>query len=762
MSRRPFARLLCGLVLIGALLAPTATSLAEGVDHTGHKLVRVYLESTDQIQKLHDLHALLLSEAQGIGPVYYVIPPESMPALDALGIRYTVLQDDVQKLIDQERERLASQGPVDPRSRGWFDDYKNLDAVNAKMNAMAADRPDLASVFDIGVTQQSRHIYGIRITGPGSNKPAVLFNGCHHAREWISVMVPMWIADRLVYQYDTDPSIQSIVNRVEFFIIPVVNLDGYVYTWTTYRLWRKNRRPPLFGTCYGVDDNRNYATGWGGEGASGDPCDEEYYGPAAFSEPETAAMRDFAIAHPQIVASQSYHSFAQLFMSPYGYTSTLPADNPAFLEVDTACAQAILAVHGVSYASGPIYTTIYPASGNDVDWYYAHEGIFSFTTELRDTGMYGFELPPDQIIPTCEENFAAAMYLAEWSANPVKFSFPAGQPARLDPNTSTNLTVKITAVGGVVNPTSPRLYTRVGDSGPFTQYTLSGGLNDIYTATLPPTPCGRTLEYYLSAATTTGIVGYSPGDAPDSQYSVTAVPIVVLMDQNMSTNPGWTTTGQWAWGHPTGGGTHNHDPNNAYTGTNVYGYNLSGDYANNIPAYYLTTPAINCSGKYGVKLDFYRWLGVESNSDYDKATIEATNNGTTWTIIWRAADTGAAVADTSWQHVTYDISSVADNKPSVRIRWGMGPSDSYTTYPGWNIDDVKVWAPVAVPCLGVTFAPGDVNQDGVVNGLDIDPFVDTLLNPSAATNPQLCCSDINGDCSVTTADLALFINLLVP
>jgi murein tripeptide amidase MpaA len=761
MNQKLVSRLLCGLILLSAISVPAGSALAEKVDYTGYKIVRAHPQSWDQIEKIHALRARILSESEGVGSVDYIVPPESMSGLGALGVSYTVLTDDVQQVIDAERERLALRGPADPRSRSWFDDYKNLDAVNAKMTAMATDRPDLATVFDVGTTLENRHIYGLRITGPGTGKPAVLFNGCHHAREWISVMVPMWLANRFVYEYDTDPSIHSIVDRVEFFIIPVVNLDGFVYSWTTDRLWRKNRRLNP-GGCYGVDDNRNYATGWSGPGASGYPCEETYYGTAAFSEPETAAMRDFAIAHPQILASQSYHSFSQLFMSPYGYTASLPPDNATFLEIDAASAQQIFAVHGVSYGYGPIYSTIYQASGSDVDWYYAHEGIFSFTTELRDTGAYGFELPPAEIIPTCEENFPAAMYLAEWSANPVKFSFPAGLPPRLDPNTAANITLKITAVGATVQPTSALLYTRVGDSGPFTAHTLTPGFNNMFNGTLPPTPCGRTLEYYFSAATTTGTVGYSPGDAPASQYSATAIPITILLNQPMDTNPGWTTQGQWTWGHPTGGGSFNRDPSNGLTGTNVYGYNLSGDYANSIPVYYLTTPVINCSGKSGVKLDFYRWLGVESNSDYDKATIGVSDdNGASWTVIWNAASTGAAVSDASWQHLVYDISSIADNRPQVRIRWGMGPTDGYVTYPGWNLDDVKVWAPLPAPCVGVSFGPGDANRDGEVNGLDVDPFVEALLDPASATSPQLCCSDLNGDCTLSTADIAPFVNLML-
>jgi len=762
MKPRSLLRSVCAIVLVGNFCGFVTGAPAEEVDYTDHKIVRVYPQDWDQIEKINALRPLLLSEAENLKQVDYVVAPEALSALDAMGVPYTVLHEDVQRLIDEERARIASGGPVGPRDSAWFTEYKDLAAVNAKLNAMVADRPDLVSLIDVGTTLEGRHIYGVRISGPGTNKPAVQFNGCHHAREWISVMVPMWIADRLVYEYDTDSQIHSIVDRVEFFIIPVVNQDGFVYTWTpNNRLWRKNRRLNA-GGCYGVDDNRNYATGWGGGGSSSNPCDDTYRGTAAFSEPETAAMRDFTIAHPQIIATQSYHSYSELFMSPYGYTSSLPPDNATFLAVDAACASAIAAVHGVSYGYGPIYSTIYQASGGDVDWYYAAEGIFSFTTELRDTGAYGFELPADQIIPTCEENFAAAMYLADWASTPVKFAFPNGTPARVDPNIATSVQMNITVIGGTLNSSSPRLWARVGASGAFTEYTLTPAGGSAFIATLPATPCGRTLQYYFSAATTTGITGSSPSDAPTTLYSATAAPLATLLDQPLTSNPGWTVQGSWAFGHPTGGGSHNHDPSNGYTGTNVYGYNLSGDYANGIdPPYYLTTPVINCAGSFGVKLDFYRWLGVESNSNYDKATIEVTNDGTNYTVIWRAADTGAAVSDASWQHVAYDISAVADNHANVRIRWGMGPTDSYLPYPGWNIDDVRVYGSAAVPCVGVVFGPGDVNQDGAVNGADIPVFVETILNQGSATNPELCCADLNGDCLVNLSDVAPFVNLLL-
>ena len=760
-----FRRVTLGVVvMVLALVYPAWADDDDAmIRYDNYKVVRVYVSTWDQIRQIHALDGRLMSEGEGLGLVDYLFPPEAMPGLANLGVPYKVLNDNIQKDIDAERERLASAPAVDERDPAWFNDYKNLDAVNAKLNAMAADRPDLAQVLDIGTTLQSRHIYCIRITGPGTNKPAVLFNGCHHAREWISVMVPMWIADKFIYAYDTDPTVQSLVNSVEFFIVPVVNLDGYVYTWTNDRMWRKNRRS-VGGGCYGVDDNRNYSVGWGGGGSSGYPCDETYRGTAAFSEPETAAMRDFAIAHPQIVSSQSYHSYAQLFMSPWGYTSALPPDNDTFMEVDQASHDAILAVHGMQYGYGPIYSTIYQASGNDVDWYYGSEAIFSFTTELRDTGYYGFELPADQIIPTCEENYAAALYLGQWSASPVKISFPAGLPSRLTPGTPENVTVKIKVVGGTLDPSTALLHSRIGASGGFTASLLTALGNNLYQATLPATPCGKTLYYYFSATTTTGIVGLSPSDAPNTTYQAPALPILTVLDKNMDVTPGWTkvpntSPNQWAWGTPTGGGGEygGPDPTSGHTGSKVMGYNLAGDYANNLAEMAIATPAFSCAGLTGTRLSFYRWLGVEQPT-YDHAYVRVSNNGTTWNNVWQNTGT---IYDGAWVYQEYDISTWADNKPAVYLRWVMGTTDGAWRYCGWNVDDVKVWA--ADP-NGCPYEVGDLNCDGTVDFGDINPFVLALTNPGvyATTYPDcdINLGDINGDGSVDFGDINPFVALL--
>src|SRR5690606_14934327 len=135
----------------------------------------------------------------------------------------------------------------------------------------------------------------LRITGPGaaSNRPQSLWWGGQHAREWINIPVPIYHAEQLLTRYDTDPEIRALVDSVEFIFVPTMNPDGYEYTWTNNRLWRKNRRDHPNSSCFGVDLNRNWGFQWGGAGASTNRCNDTYRGTAPFSEPETQVMRDF-------------------------------------------------------------------------------------------------------------------------------------------------------------------------------------------------------------------------------------------------------------------------------------------------------------------------------------------------------------------------------------------------------------------------------------------------------------------------------------
>ncbi len=238
-----------------------------------------------------------------------------------------------------------------------------------------------------------------------------------------------------------------------------------------------------------------------------------------------------------------------------------------------------------------------------------------------------------------------------------------------------------------------------------------------------------------------------------------AVPQMVH-DFALDNDPGWSTTGAWAFGQPAGGGSHNKDPNSGHTGANVYGYNLLGDYPNSMSTTrWLTTTALNCSNVTGVELRFRRWLGVEGLPGDDHASIAVSNDGSMWTTVWENGT--STVSDSSWVLKTYSLSSSADNQATVYVRWGMGPTDGSTTYPGWNIDDVQVWGVVHNTCTGVV--PGDTNGDGLVNGADMQRFVEVMLNPYAGgvSFGEFCAGDMNGDGFMTLADADLFVAALL-
>ncbi|MBX7212133.1 MAG: cadherin-like beta sandwich domain-containing protein [Verrucomicrobiaceae bacterium] len=161
---------------------------------------------------------------------------------------------------------------------------------------------------------------------------------------------------------------------------------------------------------------------------------------------------------------------------------------------------------------------------------------------------------------------------------------------------------------------------------------------------------------------------------------------------SLTTDPGWSKQGEWAYGTPTGGGGGTGtfaDPTAGYTGTKVFGVNLAGNYSTTPGGpYYLTLGPVNLTGYVAAKVRFRRWLNTDFQP-YAYATVEVSNDGTTWTSVYDNGTT-AATTDSSWQLVQYDISAVANNKPAVYIRWGYQVGASATAMSGWNIDDVDL------------------------------------------------------------------------
>ncbi|MBN1825412.1 MAG: hypothetical protein JW958_04030 [Candidatus Eisenbacteria bacterium] len=169
------------------------------------------------------------------------------------------------------------------------------------------------------------------------------------------------------------------------------------------------------------------------------------------------------------------------------------------------------------------------------------------------------------------------------------------------------------------------------------------------------------------------------------------------VEWTMDADPGWDAEGEWAWGVPAGGGgeTGGADPAAGFTGARVFGYALEGDYPNDLPERRLTTGPIDCGGRFGVRLRYRRWLGVEGPQK-DAASLEVSPDGAEWFLLWANV---SMTADTGWVLCEHDISYWADDRPEVRLRWTMGPTDGAGRCCGWNLDDVEI---LSLPIAGAT------------------------------------------------------------
>ncbi|HLQ59583.1 MAG TPA: M14 family metallopeptidase, partial [Gemmatimonadales bacterium] len=279
------------------------------------------------------------------------------------------------------------------------------DGIRATLSAWAA-ADTLIHVDSVGASYEGRPIVAVKIGPPDDSpsRPNVLFLGTHHAREWISTAVAMklirWLAD----------SGATLVAAHDVWVIPVENPDGYQYTFTTDRYWRKNRRPNANGS-YGVDPNRNYPAFWGVDdvGSSSYQYAETYRGTNPGSEPETQAVMAFHAAHPPVV-SVSYHSYSGLVLYPWGFRAgELAPDLPRFqalagTDLMPAVSDSVPGSSLDHYHPGPGWN-LYTTNGEYTDWAYRTYGTFAFTTELTSgccTGgggvYYGFEFPDDSAL----------------------------------------------------------------------------------------------------------------------------------------------------------------------------------------------------------------------------------------------------------------------------------------------------------------------------------------------------------------------------
>lgn len=372
--------------------------------------VRIYYSNDYEKKTLFSKNYDILTGNTEKGYFEYFLDEGIVDDLQKAGFTVEILHPDIVDYLEQTYGHM----------RMTFGYHYTYSEMVQELNQIAASYPNITHKVSIGQSWEGRDIWAMKISdnaNQNEGEPSVLVTGVHHAREPIGCGISMDFINWLVENYGTNDSATTIVNTDEVWVVPVVNPDGYVFN-ETYNDpwgygWRKNRRDNG-GGVYGVDLNRNYGYMWGydNQGSSPDPSDDDYRGPAPFSEPETQVMRVLCDSFGFLYAI-NYHSFGNYLIFPWGYIDQETPDSLLY----RVMADSMTSIIGVpnNYVWGTASQTVgYPANGVSDDWMYGEQTekpkCFAFSPEVGESFWQG-AADTNIIIEHCNETRPMNIYL---------------------------------------------------------------------------------------------------------------------------------------------------------------------------------------------------------------------------------------------------------------------------------------------------------------------------------------------------------------
>ncbi|KAL0830106.1 hypothetical protein ABMA28_003563 [Loxostege sticticalis] len=367
--------------------------------YDGHSLYEVIAKNEDQAKFVNGLEnripidIFVYANTDRAGQI--LVPKEQKmnfeATLESMGVEYRVQVENIREQLELE-DKILAQSASEATDKSTFgvqalpyNQIHRYEVVNDYLVRLANAHPNLVTVESAGKSFEGRDVKYLKISTTNfedRRKPVVFLMSLLHAREWVGLPSTLYAIDKLVLNVTE----HDLVNNIDWIILPIANPDGYEFSHTVNRFWRKNRRTGLThgDSCVGVDLHRNFDIFWG-SASSSDPCTETFHGRSAFSEPETQNIRRILDAYAnRIELFIDFHSYGSMILFGFG-NGQLPANALTLNLIGVNMAQAIDKIKWVmkpDYTVGNIYYTRYAMSGGSSDYAQGIGIPLSFTYEL--------------------------------------------------------------------------------------------------------------------------------------------------------------------------------------------------------------------------------------------------------------------------------------------------------------------------------------------------------------------------------------------
>jgi len=258
--------------------------------------------------------------------------------------------------------------------------YQSYEDSLIFLRNMKEKYPNLIDVIKIGTTYEERDIVLVKISQDvqkADEKPAMLYTGSIHAREWIGNELALKFIENIAQNQFIDPVLERNLQMATIYMVPCLNPDGFEYTRKHYSFWRKNRRKNPDGSI-GVDLNRNFSIGWV---KNPNYASNTYGGEAPFSEAETRAIKEFVVAHENITIAFDYHSQGNVFFPAHKFKHEAEVDGT---DLNALCANMNDEIYKATGRRYGIHRGKPPADlihGSGREYYYSR-GIMATVVEV--------------------------------------------------------------------------------------------------------------------------------------------------------------------------------------------------------------------------------------------------------------------------------------------------------------------------------------------------------------------------------------------